>query len=88
MPLINDSTWQLSEENIEWGHKVAALLKKHGADDEHVAAVQSAATGLRIRPEEVGAASEAALKDRPVAYLAAVHGAKEVMLNLHVICPK
>lgn len=87
LPLIKEDTWQPNESNVKWGNDVCDRLAKHNSSEEHVAAVRRSINGLRVRPEEVGAASELPVKARPAAYEAVVDSAQRVMQTLHQSCP-
>ena len=63
------------------------LLVKHDADADHVTAVRSSITGLRVRPEELGAASDMPFRERPVEFEAVEPCATRVMECLRSTCP-
>ena len=85
--IINDETWIASEENLEWERSVIALLEKTGAEKEHIDKLKSNPKGMRIRPEELGGATDFPYKDWPINYLEASEKAKAVMNCLDNLCP-
>lgn len=87
LPLIDEDTWEESSINIQWGNDVCGLLRKHKVSEDHIAEVKSTINGLRVRPEEIGAASKLPYKDRPVTYKVASSNADEVMSALYKHCP-
>lgn len=82
VPLLNEKTWVESAENIKWANDVIAMLEMYGVDPDHVAAVRKSVDGIRIRPEEVGAAAYLPLKSLPADYDTASSLAAQVMHNL------
>ena len=87
LPLIAEGTWTADDNNIKWANDVCDLLAKHGAGEEHVNAVKASINGLRVRPEEIGAASNIPFSARPLKYDIAPPLAAEVMKCLHGECP-
>lgn len=86
LPLIREETWGVREENIKWANEVANRLQRE-AGDEHSEAVRASINGIRVRPEEVGAAATIPFTRRPVAYEEAFEEASNVMTSLHQVCP-
>jgi hypothetical protein len=84
--LINDVTWPETEENKQWAHAVCALLHRYGAGDEHLAAVRSDISGIRIKPEEVAGASAQPIANRPLDFGAADASGKLAMTDLNNHC--
>lgn len=54
--LIDCSSWPPRADDQEWHARIIALLKKYGASEEHLHAVQSEFGCSRFRPEEVAGA--------------------------------
>lgn len=86
MPLVKEATWQKTDENIKWANDVIALLESKGVDADHIKAVKASVNGLRMRPEEVGAAGVVPFKERPVDFDVASRGGIEVMEVLDRTC--
>ena len=86
IPVIAEATWPAGV-NTEWAQKVCELLIRTGAEADHVAAVQANAAGLRIRPEEFGAAVDRPYAQWEIDYPQAEAGAVEVMAVLNLRCP-
>lgn len=84
--LVIETTWPEGV-NTDWANGVVELLKETGASEEHVAAVQANLNGIRIRPEELGAAADLPYKDWAVKYEAADPGSAAVLANLNLKCP-
>ena len=61
IPLLELATWRKRAEDKLWGEQIVADLRKHGADEKHVEAVNKQVKRgcLRYRPEEVAAAGAA-----------------------------
>ncbi|MES2046792.1 MAG: hypothetical protein V4447_00210 [Pseudomonadota bacterium] len=86
LPLIKEETWAAKDVNVKWANDVADRLQRD-ADEVHVAAVRASINGIRVRPEEVGAAGTVPFKQRPVLYDVAFDAAPKVMTHLHQVCP-
>lgn len=82
-PLIALETWHATPENKIWGEGVCKLLEHVGADPLHVAEVRANINGLRVRPEEVAAATQFPSKSLPVKFEAAASNGAMVMNALH-----
>lgn len=85
--LIQEKTWESDEGNIRWGNDVCAALEVHKAEPEHIAAVRKNINGIRVRPEEVGAAGDTPFKERPINYVTARQKASDVINTLSKECP-
>lgn len=85
LPLIKEESWLPTAENILWGQAVCTLMTKVGTEPEHIKHVLGNIAGLRIRPEEVAAASIVPTLERAIEFDRASGSAIEVMklLNMH-----
>ncbi|MFZ6873530.1 hypothetical protein ACO0LF_15850 [Undibacterium sp. Di27W] len=68
LPLVDETTWKETAENIVWGNEVVDLLQRQGVSNDHVIAVRASVNGIRIRPDEVGAAGCLPFKKRPAKF--------------------
>ena len=55
-PLVDESTWVTRVEDLPAQDALVRYLKDEAASAAHIAAVEADVSGLRIRPEEIGAA--------------------------------
>ncbi len=67
-PLVTETTWQPHQKNIAWGENVYNWLAANKVDPDHLKAVKGSIKGLRIRPDEVAAAADMPLTDRPITF--------------------
>lgn len=98
LQLIDENTWKESDENVAWGQNVVDALKNYkdkegnAVNPQHIEAVSNNVhNGLRVRPEEVGAAADIydINKIPPlINFTTASVGAHSVMkdLNDHCVC--
>lgn len=86
VPLVVESTWP-NGVNVDWGKAVCSQLAKEGADADHVQAVQANVNGMRIRPEELGAAADTPYVNWPIRHEDAAKGAPAVVDCLNSRCP-
>lgn len=84
--LIKEDTWTSTEANVAWGHKVCKALEINEVDPAHIEHVRSNIVGLRIRPEEVAAASQNAPKERPIDFNVAEIQAAQIKIKLDATC--
>lgn len=54
--LVDMATWKDRDGDAAWKDKILLALRRHGADDAHLAAVRADFGAVRIRPEDVGGA--------------------------------
>jgi hypothetical protein len=87
VPLIRENTWTECDANREWAADVIRLLRTHGADDKHVAAVEKSVNGLRLIPFELAAAAVLPLDKRPASYADVQETAAELRSQLNTACP-
>jgi len=85
LPLVNLPTWENSEANKIWGRAILCMLRAT-VPAAHVAAVEKNNTGLRLRPEEVAAASEVPQASRPVVQAIIEKRADEIMGEMRAVC--
>ena len=81
--LVDLSTWPETEENKIWGEAVCSRL----ADPNHAAAVRRNASGLRLRPIELGGAARLGHSRWPVAFTDVQQPAADVQTELSGLCP-
>lgn len=86
-PLIVETTWKPDPKNIKWGEDVYSWLLDSKADPDHLEAVKRNIIGLRIRPDEVAAAADILLQDRPVSFEIASVNAPLVEHALRLVTP-
>jgi hypothetical protein len=84
--MVQEAAWPEGV-NVDWANAVCEMLVKSGVDADHVAAVRANASGLRIRPEELGAAGTAPYAQWPLTYEAATGGVDAVLGCLNMSCP-
>ncbi|MDF5776544.1 hypothetical protein [Pseudomonas syringae] len=87
VPLIQEETWTECDANREWAADVIRLLRHHGADDRHVAAVEKNVRGLRLIPFELAAAAALPLDDRPASFADVQGIAGDLRIQLNSACP-
>lgn len=87
VPLIREDTWTDCDANREWAADVIRLLRQHGADDKHVAAVEKSVSGLRLIPFELAAAATLPLDKRPASYTDVQETAGDLRSQLNTACP-
>ena len=85
-PLVAIETWEPREINKAWGRAILCMLRALNTPTEHVALVEKHNAGLRLRPEEVVAASEVEPKKRPAKYSEIRQRADEVFKEMLDIC--
>lgn len=86
-PLVDLSTWQCTEANLAWGRAVVCLLNSFDhVPKEHVALVEQNNQGLRLRPEEVAAAAEIDVSDRPAKSAALAERAEAILTQMLNLC--
>lgn len=54
--LIDCATWPAREDDAEWHENIIEMLRLHGVESEHIAAVAEETGCARFRPEEVAGA--------------------------------
>lgn len=86
--LIKEDSWKPTEDNKVWANRVCALLERQEVDPAHIEHVRSNIAGLRVRPEEVAAASQNPTKDRPIEFTQAERQAAVVMEQLKALCDR
>ncbi|SDF94519.1 hypothetical protein [Pseudomonas extremaustralis] len=87
VPLIREETWTDRDANRKWAADVIMLLRQHGADDKHVAAVEKNVNGLRLIPFELAAAASLPIEKRPASYTDVQETAEELRGQLNTACP-
>lgn len=86
--LIQESTWEKTPENEQWGERVCGYLAQtQGVTSEHVAAVRASINGLRLIPYEVSGAASQPKEERPVTYPQVQPLAQEAAKTLEACCP-
>ena len=85
-PLVAIDTWEPREINRAWGRAILCMLRALDTPVEHVALVEKHNAGLRLRPEEVVAASEVEQARRPVKYSTIRSRADDVFKEMLAIC--
>lgn len=86
-PLLREETWTSTEANVLWAKQVVALLRELKVDSHHIAAVEKSINGIRIRPEEVGAAATLPFRSRAADFETLNAISPHVMATLDVQCP-
>lgn len=86
LPLIKDETWPITADNTLWGQQICDLMERKKVDPDHIAHVRSNIKGLRIKPEEVAAASQHVIEGRPIDFETVTPGATQVMADLKRVC--
>ena len=86
-PLIRLDSLTSNEANVLWGNAVVCLLKAFGASAEHVTLVERNNAGRRLRPEEVAAACELPVSQRPTTQLMIKDRAPVLLQEVFAICP-
>ena len=87
VPLVREDTWKECDANRTWAADVVTLLREHGADDKHVAAVERNINGLRLIPFELAAAASLPLDKRPASHTEVQETAGELRRQLNTVCP-
>ncbi len=82
IPLLQLSEWPDREEDRAWQEYIVGVLRKNGADEKHVNAVNEQVKRgcARYRPEEVAAAGAA--PDLPVGFAYAEELGKRIVVRL------
>jgi len=88
LKVIKEPSWP-PDVNGDWAEAVCSELSRtEGVTEEHVEAVRAGKHGIRIRPEEVGAAASSTYKGWPVPYPDASGGSAAVLQSLEGCCPQ
>jgi|GEM_PF-1442177 hypothetical protein len=87
LTLIREQSWQPHPDNYQWSAEVIDELRRRGASQGHLMAVALSFRGLRVRPEEVGAAADSPVGLRPLDFASARAGAPAVQGILNSCCP-
>jgi hypothetical protein len=81
LPLLNEDTWIVREDDREWQQTVTALVEQSGAaTPEHIRLMRQSIPAIRYRPEEVAAA--AASDPIPVDFTPCIALADEILRML------
>lgn len=86
LDIVDETTWPVALENMEWGNRVIELLQRLNAKPEHIAAVRDGFVGLRLHPFEVGAASARSFAEWPIQYTVAHDGMRTVVDLRNDLC--
>ena len=87
LQLIREESWQPHPDSQKWVEDVQDTLRRAGATETHIRTVAFNFRGLRVRPEEVGAAVDARPAERPLDFNTARAGAAAVRTTLLLCCP-
>lgn len=87
VPLLKEETWPATDENKAWAADVIALMRRKGLSPDHIAAVEKSVNGIRIHPNEVGAAALIPHKSRPCDFATVSAIAPTVKDKLNQYCP-
>jgi len=85
--LVDASTWREEDGFETWKRGVIKLLEQRGAAAAHVEAVRNNKSRLRLRPEQLAAASALPRSDHPAAFDVVAPLAGEVSKALQCKCP-
>lgn len=88
LSLLNEANWKPRADDADWIDQICALLARpeSGADEAHIAHVRQSFDGIRIRPEEVAAAS-ALWKGKPVDFQRTEAEGLALVGKLNECCP-
>jgi len=84
--LVDLKKWPKRWANRVWGRAVVCLLKADGASAQHIDAVERNNAGLRLRPEEVAAASEIFKVGSKPSYCSIAARADQLMVQVGKEC--
>jgi hypothetical protein len=85
LKLLQYELWPHRDSDVPWQNYVISELKRTGASQEHIAAVEGQVGAMRIRPEEVAASATFADEERPVAFEATDGRAKQIVAILDAV---
>lgn len=84
--LVDLTIWVSTPKNETWGRAIICLLRVPDVLEPHVKRVEANINGLRLRPEEVGAAAELSPKRRPASHAAVQEHAEQIFAQIQTDC--